>query len=149
MEQVINQPIATTRYASFWIRCAAYLIDLIIAGAVASILSRLFFGNYFNSYYEPGNDPAASGVSLIVNWLYFAYQESSEKQATIGKLAVGIRVCSETGSRVTFANATGRFFAKFLSVIILFFGFIMVAFDDKKQGLHDKLAKTFVVYIPA
>ena len=146
MEKTIDQSVATAHYAGFWIRVAAYLIDLIIAGAIASILTRLFFGNYFYAYYEPGSDPASSAVSLIVNWIYFAYQESSVKQATIGKLAVGIKVYSESGARLTFANATGRFFAKILSAIILFIGFIMVAFDNKKQGLHDKLAKTVVVY---
>lgn len=145
MEQVLNQPVVVTRFAGFWVRVAAYLIDVIIASAIASILSRMFFGSYY-FYSESDNNPAASGMSLIVNWIYFAYQESSARQATIGKLAVGIKVCTEEGKQLTFANATGRFFAKILSAVILLIGFVMIAFNSKRQGLHDKLAKTVVVY---
>lgn len=144
MEQGIDQPVAGTRYAGFWIRTAAYLIDLAIAGTIAAVVTRLFFGGFYLSEVDGYRDGGA--ISLIVSWLYFAYQESSVKQATIGKLLVGIKVCSGKGARLTFANATGRYFAKMLSAILLLVGFIVVAFDEKKQGLHDKLAKTFVIY---
>lgn len=145
MEQTISHPGASITYAGFWIRAAAFIIDLLIAGAIASVISRILFGNY-NMYDDPGNDPGPCAVPLTVNWIYFAWQESSIRQATIGKLAVGVKVCTETGERLTFANATGRYFAKILSAIIVLIGFLMVVFDKKKQGLHDKLAKTFVVY---
>lgn len=145
MEQAIHPPVATTRYAGFWIRVAAIIIDVIITGSVATILSRMFFGRYY-PYFAGDQDPGPGAVSFLVNWLYFSLQESSIRQATIGKLVVGVKVCTEHGDRLTFANATGRYFAKILSAIILFIGFIMVAFNDKKQGLHDKLAKTFVLY---
>jgi uncharacterized RDD family membrane protein YckC len=140
MEQTFNKSI--TAYAGFWIRTGAYIIDLVIAGAITTILSRIFFGSYFA--YE-NTDPGPGAISLLVNWLYFSLQESSERQATIGKLAAGIRVCNENGERLTFAHATGRFFAKIISAIILFMGFIMVAFNEKRQGLHDKIAGTYVV----
>lgn len=78
--------------------------------------------------------------------MYFARQESFVKQATIGKFAVGIKVSTENGERLTFANATGRYFAKILYAVILLIGFLMVAFNKKRQGLHDKLAKTFVIH---
>ena len=145
MEQAINHPDTSVIYAGFWIRAAAFIIDLLIAGSAAAIISRILFGNYY-MYDNPGNDPGPGAVSLIVNWIYFAWQESSVRQATIGKLAVGIKVCTESAERLTFANATGRYFAKILSCIILLIGFLMVAFDKKSQGLHDKLAKTFVIY---
>ena len=115
-------------------------------GAAAGVISRILFGNYY-IYDDRGSDPGPGAVSLIVNWIYFAWQESSVRQATIGKLAVGVKVCTENGGRLTFANATGRYFAKILSAIVLLIGFLMVAFDKKKQGLHDKLAKTFVIYL--
>ena len=145
MQQALNHPVASVTYAGFWIRTAAFIIDVLIAGAIASVISRMLFGNYY-LYENPGNDPGPGGVSLIVNWIYFAWQESSVRQATIGKLAVGIKVCTESAERLTFANATGRYFAKILSCIILLIGFLMIAFDKKSQGLHDKLAKTFVIY---
>jgi uncharacterized RDD family membrane protein YckC len=144
MEQAINHPDTSVIYAGFWIRAAAFIIDLLIAGAAAGIISRILFGNYI--YENPGNDPGQGAVSLLVNWVYFAWQESSAKQATIGKMAVGIKVCTENGERLSFANATGRYIAKILSTIILFIGFLMVAFDKKAQGLHDRLAKTLVIY---
>jgi uncharacterized RDD family membrane protein YckC len=145
MEQAISHPGASITYAGFWIRAVAFIIDLLIAGATAGIISRILFGNYY-MYDHSGNDPGPGAVSLIVNWIYFAWQESSTRQATIGKLAVGIKVCTENGERLTFANATGRYFAKILSAIVLLIGFVMIAFDSKRQGLHDKLAKTFVIY---
>lgn len=145
MAQTISTSVTTTRYAGFWIRAAALIIDLIITGAIATILSRMFFDNYYPRF-TGDQDPGPGAMSLIVNWLYFAWQESSVRQATFGKLAVGIKVCTENGERLTFANATGRYFAKILSAIIFFIGFIMAATNEKKQALHDKLAKTLVVY---
>jgi uncharacterized RDD family membrane protein YckC len=145
MEQAINPPDTSVIYAGFWIRAAAFIIDLLIAGTIAGIISRILFSSYY-MYDDSGNNPGPGAVSLIVNWIYFAWQESSVRQATIGKLVVDVKVCTENGERLSFANATGRYFAKILSTIILLIGFLMVAFDKKAQGLHDKLAKTFVIY---
>jgi uncharacterized RDD family membrane protein YckC len=142
MDDIFNKPV-TLSYAGFWIRFCAYIVDMIIAGAIATILSRMLFGNYYSA--EAYKDPGPGAVSLLVSWLYFAFQESSVRQATFGKLAFGLRVCSETGERLSFANATGRYFAKIISAIILLIGFIMIAFDSRKQGLHDKIAHTLVV----
>lgn len=82
----------------------------------------------------------------ISYWLYFALMESSSKQATLGKMAYGIRVTDLEGNRISFGQASTRYFSKFLSVLILFYGFIMILRNDKRQGLHDKIAKTVVVY---
>ena len=142
MEDIFNKP-ATLSYAGFWVRFVAYIIDAIIAGAIATVLSRIFFGNYYST--ETFKDPGPGAVSMLVSWLYFAFQESSARQATVGKMALGIKVCAESGERLSFANATGRYFAKIISAIILFIGFIMIAFDSRKQGLHDKIAGTLVV----
>ena len=65
--------------------------------------------------------------------------ESSPLQATIGKLAVGIYVTDMEGKRVSFGKATGRYFAKIISAVILFIGFFMAGFTDKRQALHDKI----------
>ena len=77
--------------------------------------------------------------------LYFALLESSERGATVGKMAMGLRVVTSDGQRLSFMNATGRYFAKILSFLILCIGFIMVAFTDKKRGLHDIIAGTLVI----
>jgi uncharacterized RDD family membrane protein YckC len=70
---------------------------------------------------------------------------SSDRQATVGKIAVGLKVTDLYGQRISFARATGRHFAKILSAMVLFIGYIMVAFTERKQGLHDILAGTLVV----
>jgi uncharacterized RDD family membrane protein YckC len=71
--------------------------------------------------------------------------ESSARQATLGKMALGIVVTDLDGNRIGFGRATGRYFAKILSALILLIGFIMAAFTQKKQGLHDIIAGTLVV----
>jgi hypothetical protein len=110
-----------TGYASFGSRALASLID----GAIV-IIPSLF-------------------LPIISTWLYSAFMESSESQATIGKRAVGIIVMDEEGRRLSFGRATGRYFAKFLSVITLGIGYLMAAWDPRHQALHDKVAHTLVL----
>ena len=78
-------------------------------------------------------------------WLYYTLMESSRFQGTLGKMAVQIKVTDLDGNRISFGQATGRHFGKFLSAILLGIGFIMVAFTEKKQGLHDVMAGCLVV----
>jgi len=85
---------------------------------------------------------------IIVDWLYNALQESSSYQATVGKRAVGIIVVGERGQRISFGQATGRYFGKILSWMTLGLLFLMVAFSENKRGLHDIMAGTFVVGRP-
>lgn len=131
-------------YAGFWIRFVAYLIDGIILAIVTAPLGFLFG--------ESPLDPAASaafGISdflnLVIGLAYFVGFEGSSKQATPGKMAFGLIVTDESGGRISYPRALGRYAAKILSTLILFIGFIMVAFTEKKQGLHDLLASTLVV----
>lgn len=81
----------------------------------------------------------------ILKWLYFALMESSSHQGTLGKMAIGIVVTDLQGRRVSFARATGRYFGKYISNLILNIGFLMAAFTEKKQALHDIMAGTLVV----
>lgn len=83
--------------------------------------------------------------ALAIGWLYFALMESSKYQATLGKMALSMKVTDESGKRISFGRATGRHFAKFLSTIIILIGYLMIVWNKKKQGLHDKLAHTLVV----
>jgi uncharacterized RDD family membrane protein YckC len=86
------------------------------------------------------------GITIIIGWLYEAFFTASTYQATPGKMIVGIRVIDQRGNRISFARATGRHFAKFLSAIILAVGYIMAAFDEQKRALHDHIAGTLVTY---
>ena len=87
----------------------------------------------------------AVALQVVINWLYEALLTSSERGATLGKMAVGLRVVTEQGERISFLRATGRYFAKYVSALILGIGFLMVAFTDRKRGLHDMIAGTLVI----
>ena len=139
-----------TVYAGFWIRFAAAFIDAIILGVVQMIITYMFFSSIMMNPDVVTSQSAGSillyyVVILVVNWLYSAALESSSRQGTAGKIALDMKVTDLSGNRISFAQATGRYFSKFISIIILFIGFIMVAFDSKKQGLHDKIAGTYVI----
>ena len=82
-----------------------------------------------------------------LQWLYFAGMESSERQATFGKSLMSLRVANTEGQRLSFGHATGRFFAKIISGMIpLGIGYIMAAFTEKRQALHDMIAGTLVLH---
>lgn len=84
-------------------------------------------------------------ILTVIRWLYFALMESSKNQGTLGKMILNLKVTDLNGNRVTFGRATGRTFGKFLSGLILNIGYIMAAFTDKKQALHDILAGCLVI----
>lgn len=121
-------------YAGFGKRLLAFIID----GLVLSVISGLAiaFGGWLILGWT---------LNTVVGWLYFSLMESSEYQATLGKLALGIIVTDLSGQRISFATATGRYFGKILSGIILCIGYIMAAFTEKRQALHDLMAGTLVI----
>lgn len=130
-------------YASFWKRFVALLIDIglfllftLILFVPYSILMRLIFHN---------SQTANNVINFTIGWLYFALQESGKDKATFGKKAMNIEVTDLEGNRITFWQATVRYFGKNLSLLFLGIGFFMMLWDDKKQTLHDKLAGTLVV----
>ena len=136
----------TEGYGGFWLRVVAYIIDGIILSIAAGVLGFVT-GSSIQTADFANFDYTTHVGSLVIGWLYFSLMESSARGATVGKMAVGLRVVTEQGQRLSFANATGRYFAKFISAILLFIGFIMVAFTDRKRGLHDMIASTLVVKV--
>ena len=142
-------------YAGFWLRFCAAFIDGLILGIpffLLGLLNDVMFPPTTNAqgFPVPSGINVAIGLILglgqiVAYWLYFAMQESGTHQATLGKRAIGIKVVDLGGGPVGFAQATGRHFAKILSGCILYIGFIMAAFTEKKQGLHDMMANTLVV----
>jgi uncharacterized RDD family membrane protein YckC len=128
-----------TNYAGFWIRFGAAFIDGLITTVAGFTILFVTGGSFQNQ------SPIYSLIDLLIPWIYAAAMESSERQATLGKIAVGIKVTDMNGDRISFGKATGRHFAKFISAIILLIGYIMAAFDAKKQALHDKMAGTLVL----
>jgi len=151
-------------YAGFWLRLVAHLIDGLIIGipVLALILSAIVMtgaGAALTSKNLDNEDTrnfiAAFGIATILGiilvctifgWLYYAYSESSIWQGTLGKKAMGIYVTDLTGNRVTFARASGRFFAKIITGMIpLCIGYIMAGFTERKQALHDMIASCLVL----
>ena len=136
---------STTEYGDFWNRFAASFIDGIITSIGGGILGGVLGGFYGAA----GGSSEGAGVlsfcmGLILGWLYSAIMESSAKQATLGKMAMGLVVTDEKDNRLTFGKATARYFAKWLSSMILMIGYIIAAFTEKKQALHDMIAGTLV-----
>jgi uncharacterized RDD family membrane protein YckC len=128
-------------YAGFWRRAAAYLIDL----GLLAMLYALIFGMAI----EPDlalHAQVAALYGVVVAWLYFAGMESSDRQGTLGKMALGLRVADTAGRPIGFGRASLRHFAKILSALILYLGFVMAAFTARRQGLHDMLAGTVVLH---
>jgi uncharacterized RDD family membrane protein YckC len=119
-------------YAGFWKRVAALLIDTIVVSAASGILTAVTFGMAWFSIF-------------LLPWIYEAIMLSSEKQATVGKMVLGLVVTDLNGGRISFGRATGRHFAKWLSALTLGIGFLMVAFTERKQALHDMIADTLVM----
>lgn len=129
-------------YAGFWRRFAAYAIDYAVLflasallGAVATELDAL-----------PEAAPQLSAVALACYLLYCALLESSRWQATLGKLALGIKVTGLHGERIGFGRAVARFVARLLSVLTLCLGYLLIAITKRRQGLHDLVAGTLVAF---
>jgi uncharacterized RDD family membrane protein YckC len=123
-------------YAGFWIRLGAGVIDLFVLGFVIGMIAYFF--------------PApviwlASGIVIsIAYWLGFWVWRGQ----TPGKMAVGIKIIRTDSSLVKWQCALRRFLGYIVSLFTLFIGFIWVAFDERKQGMHDKIADTYVVKLP-
>lgn len=157
-----GQAIGVRRYAGFWIRFVAILIDgiiLFVVGLIVGLPLRMLLGVGAVSVAR-SQDPSAAlaalpamlgmmGVSVFINLVvgvaydvYFV----SQKGGTLGKLALGLQIIRLDGSRLSMGQAFGRYFAKFLSAIILYIGFIMAGLDSEKRALHDRICNTLVIH---
>ena len=140
----------TLQYAGFWRRFAAYMIDGVIIAFALNQLGSLFWTLLALSIEDFSTLRQYDAVYLLtmsipLAWVYFSGMESSPLQATIGKLVIGLRVTDLQGERISFGRATGRFYAKYLSGMILLIGYFMAGFTQKKQALHDVMAKCLVL----
>jgi len=135
--------VQASHFGGFWIRVGAYFIDLVVLIIPILLISFLFRSVAFAAAEIVEIIDAI--LPLIVWWVYTAVLHSSKWQATIGKKVVGLKVVDENGNRISFTRATGRYFAEFLSALILGIGYMMVGWTQKKQGLHDMIAATYVM----
>jgi len=147
--------------APFFLRAIAFLVD---CGVIFSPVVLLFVLGILSIYVptwfhrinpqtlseERGllwhNTRRMAGLLAIgCGWLYAAWYESSRDQATIGKRWMRLKVVDEENERISFARATGRYLAKYISALPCFLGFLMALFSSRGRALHDRLAGTRVV----
>lgn len=138
------RPTSPPALASFWTRVAALLIDL----SVLAILNLLLV-LVLNQLLSPAlGKTLASFLGFFLFAAYFSGLEGSTQGATLGKWALGLRVVDLDGQRIGFTHALGRFLGKLLSMAILLIGFLMAAFTERRQALHDFLSGTIVILAP-
>lgn len=140
------------RFAGFWRRFAAGFIDGILLIAATSIASAVIgvdgsvrFQWFINANSFSLNASPGFLMATAIGWLYFSLLESSSRQATLGKRALGVVVTRVDGQKVSFGRATARYFAKDLSFVLFLVGYLMQPFTAKRQALHDLIAGTLVV----
>lgn len=167
IEEKENHP----QYAGFWIRFGAWVIDSIILGIPLLFFSNIIFALFINSMEFPDElltDPASIhalsdaevlsligpimiaffgtiAVCMFISLFYYALLHASKWQATIGKKLLGLRVEDMKGNRISFWRSLGRYIVSSLLSGILLIGFILAAFTEKKQALHDLIVGSVVV----
>lgn len=159
-------PAVYVEYAGFWLRVVATIIDTIILAIPMGILQALVLGAAGMSLAGIEPDPnappeevfrtlgpffAALGFSALIGFGFGALYEAAfvtKLGATPGKMAIGAKVLRPDGSMLGFGRALGRYFAKILSAIILYIGYIMAGFDSEKRALHDMICDTRVIKNP-
>lgn len=120
-------------YAGFGKRLLAYLLDSLVlstAGAVFAVMYGYYF--YILSFW-------------LVGALYFILMEGGSGHATLGKKVMGIIVVDQSGEGISYGTAAARYLGKLLSAVTLFVGYLMAAFTENSQALHDKIAGTYVI----
>ena len=118
-------------YAGFWQRFLAGIIDSIILIVIEVILIFIPIIGWI--------------LSLFVTCLYFAIQHSSTKQATFGMRALDIKITNENHGKIGFWRATGNFYLTVISALLVFIGFLMIAFTSRKQGFHNLISRTLCI----
>ncbi len=146
--------------AGFWIRFVAYMIDGLVMLVPTAILVGIFaaFVILTDESMDHEGLPALLVAAIVVlvaalivvNWLYEALMTSSPRGATLGKMALGLRIVRFDGTQLSFGRATARHFVKYMvtPMVPLAIGYIMAAFTNRKRALHDILADTLVIKSP-
>lgn len=134
---------ASGLYAGFWMRVAAYFLDVLILLIPTAIIEAM--AGFTLTTTNAGRFLLGRLLVLAMMALYFAVFESSRMQATPGKLALGLVVTDTCGRRIGFGRALGRFFGKIVSNLTLLIGYMMAGWTRRKQALHDLMAGALVV----
>lgn len=154
-------PAGLVRYGGFWLRFVAVMIDGIILAIPMAIIQRLLLGSMRASVFTPNPNATPDealamlgpmfgllGIAALVGIVLGCTYETFfvvKYGATPGKMALGLKVVRPDGSGIDVGRAIGRYFAKMLSAIIIYIGYIMAGFDAQKRALHDMICDTRVI----
>lgn len=137
------------QYAGFWIRLLASLLDGVIL-LVAAICIMVLTGvpmkhmmDFINVELE--GYTWQQSMYVFLSLMYVILLPASTLQGTLGKAALGLKITDVNGERISVWRSLGRALSEILSTIILFIGYIMIAFHREKRGLHDIIARTYVI----
>ncbi|MCD9007004.1 RDD family protein [Luteimonas sp. XNQY3] len=145
--------------AGFLKRAAALFIDSMLVtavyyGVIVVVILAAGLGGALGGQGtgNPGFGAAAAALMgalylcyPVISGLYYVTMESSARQATLGKMAVGIKVTGLDGARITRGRALGRWASHVINYLTLYIGYLVTLFTQRKQGLHDMVASTYVV----
>lgn len=148
MENYQHMPDNHPTYGGFWVRFLAYILDSLILG-----VPMFFFGFFFGLFGAATGSEEAMGASmivlilfsLIVSFVFYIYLPTTSMQATPGKRLMGYKIVNEEGGPITLGQSILRYIGMYLGSLLFYIGFIMIGLSPKKQGLHDLIAKTYVV----
>lgn len=140
------EPTGEVRYAGFWVRVLASVIDSLWVLPLTLVLGFLFYGaQYFEA--KTMIQGTADAVIQYVMPVVITVTFWIAKQATPGKMALGIKIVNKSdGLPPSAGRLLLRYVGYYVSMFIVFLGFIWIGFDPKKQGFHDKMAGTVVIY---
>lgn len=137
-----------TGYVGFWPRVEAAVLDgLFFAIAIISVLYMIYGRSYFRhdilqrGFVDVLNSIIAPSLSILLFWMLCA--------STPGKLLISAQIVdAKTGQKPRFRQFVIRYLAYYLSLLVFGLGFLQILFSARKQGWHDRLAGTLVVYRP-
>lgn len=134
------------RYAGFWVRAGAYLIDGVVIYIAAFLISFIIVFVRALLTGSIGDTGFASLIGFLVAISYYIYFGSGRWLATPGKRALGIYIVRTDGAPISGRLALGRYLSYVLSGLPLGLGFLMVGWSNEKKALHDMICGTRVVY---
>jgi uncharacterized RDD family membrane protein YckC len=143
------------KYAGFWMRLFAYIIDVLIVYVMIFVVGSIV--GFVIGYAAGASDPPPDDMVLRIAGVFFAvavvcclfyyiYFPSGKWQATPGKRICGIHIICVDGGRVTGLVALGRYLSYIVSTLPLGIGFLMIGWSEEKKGLHDMMCATRVIY---
>ena len=138
-------PDTEPRYVGFWARFLAFVVDSIWVAIIIGLIVAVAYGG---SLTASADDPAATVIQLLLGAaaiiLFWIYRSTTPGKMIVSAIIVDARTLGRPSNR----QLIGRYFGYYLSILPLGLGFLWIAFDERKQGWHDKLAGTVVVRKP-